>query len=473
MEGQGADALEALRVAERETFRKIQESTPERVARPTLPEPEEIHARIGIAGVRPGPKGYIRAFPHDFIVEEVGADGSVSTVDPEEPSGDLDAAQPTLYADIVKCGIGTLEAVAHLSNALGIPPTAIGYAGMKDGRALTSQRMSLRHGDWTGIVGRRFSQLFMKPKATGKGALAIGQLRGNRFTILVRTEEPVDPTALSGAVQSLATNGFANFFGPQRFGNRLLNPELGRLLCRGDADGAVRLFLTASGPFDIPLYQEIRASAAERYGDWVAMAEAFGVLPYTFRHERALLAALAEQGGAAAAALAAIADQVRFWVYGYAGYLVNQVLSGALTRGGELPDPLPVPLGGESTDRLYQQSLDVDGTNNYWQQLRAWPFLLLKRRTMPPWIFPEVHGVVGVPPGAVLSFTLPKAAYATTFLLFLFRLYEGSPVPLWVRSDPVDAKAVLGTGSAEAALSVLNLALGVEDGASADVAESE
>lgn len=451
------EGLEALRDAERTTWRQIQETAPERLARREPTEPQEIQRAIGIAGVSPGPRGYIRYSLADFIVEEVGSDGEISVIEPEEPSPAIATDYPTLFADVVKGGIGTLEAVAQLSAALGIPREQVGYAGMKDGRAITSQRLSLRLADWRRVMERPFTQLFVKPKYTGKGAMAIGQLHGNRFTILVRTEEAADPAVFSQSVERLRRDGFANFYGVQRFGNRLLNPLLGKLLCQGNAAEAIRVFLTEPGPFDVPIYEDIRRQAREHYGNWQALEEVFDQFPYSFRHERAVLGSLLQNADRPAGALRAIADQVRFWVYGYAAFLVNRLLSDALTTGRVLPDPLPLPLGGPRGDQLYEEFLREDGTQNYREHLRQYPFLIQKARSIPPWIIPEIHGTAVIPEGVILSFTLPKAVYATTFLLFLFRVFEGSPVPSWVKMNLIDVKATLGAGSVTAALEKLKI----------------
>lgn len=448
--------LNALRRQERERFKQLEATQRETVTRPAPVDPVQLYPHMGIAGVNPAIRGYIRYVPQDFIVEEVLPDGSACTIEPEsQPS--LPAEGPTIYADVVKIGLGTPEAINHLASALGIPPQAIGYAGLKDSRALTSQRMSLRRTTMAAVQGAQLAQVMVKIKSTGKGAVSIGQLRGNRFTIVVRTERAVLPSDLETLSAQLQTDGFANFYGQQRFGNRLLNPRLGRALCRGDVAKAIKLYLTQSGPFDLPLFQQLRRDAAAVYGRWEDMQHVFEVFPYTFRHEIALLGALQENPTPLIRALYAIADQVKFWVYGYTSFLVNQLLSEVLLERRELPDPLPLALGGSDADALYQEFLEADGTFVYPQHLRPLRFLQQKYRTIQPWITPQIHAVKTLPAGAIISFTLPKAAYATTFLMFLFQLYEGNPVPAWVKADEVDAKAVLGTGSVAATLPVLNV----------------
>lgn len=437
------DQLEALRHAEREILRRLQQEAPDQLVRSEPVEPKAENARIGITGIPPGPRGYIRLFPQDFIVEEISPDGSISTID-LEVSPLLDESKPTLFADVVKLGIGTLEAVAHLAAALDVPPGRIQYAGMKDTLALTSQQMSLPRDRWQQFAGRSLPQLYVKPKRAGEGFVRIGELQGNRFTILVRTEEPMDARAFSSAMSRLAADGFANFYGPQRFGARLLNSYLGMLLCRGEEQEAVWVYLTAPGPFDPPLHRSVRERAGTKFGHWEALQAVFDELPYSFRREQVMVHALRARPGNWRHAISSISDQARFWIYGYASYLVNQVLSQALTAGVEIPEPLPLPLGGPRPHALYQPLLERDGTARYADHLRRYWFFVNKPRSIQPWIFPDIHGSAVVSPGVTLSFTLPRAAYATTFLMFLFQLHSGVPVPTWVRRDSVDARATLG-----------------------------
>lgn len=367
--------------------------------------------------------------------------------------------QPTIYADLVKIDTNTLEAINEIAATLNLAPQQIGYAGIKDKRALTSQRISIRTKGRAPIPNVTHPRIFLKPQKSGKGAVSIGQLKGNRFTILVRTSEPSDQAKLAAEAASLGENGFPNFYGPQRFGNRQLNPLFGKLLCQGDYADAIRAFLTETGTFDIPIHAIVRTKAAQYFGQWQKMADTFRILPYTFQNECRVLESLLQNPDNWLQALFAIRDQVRLWVYGYNSFLVNRVLSETYQGKRDLPDPLPLPLGGRDSDDLYQADLKRDNTLGYAENLRPLRFLVQKFRTIKPWITPNVHHVKVVEPGAILSFSLPKGVYATTFLMFLFQIYEGLPAPTWVKTEIVDLKAQLSTGSVQAALDKLGYTL--------------
>ena len=104
---------------------------------PTQKALDELNTRIGILSFpRDLPRGYIKYSPLDFIVEEIRQDGRVITVD-GDGGVPLMEGTGTIYADIVKVGISTLDAATRLANALGIEAKQIGHAGIKDAVALT------------------------------------------------------------------------------------------------------------------------------------------------------------------------------------------------------------------------------------------------------------------------------------------------------------------------------------------------
>ncbi len=48
--------------------------------------------------------------------------------------------------------------------------------------------------------------------------MKLGDLNGNRFTIVLRQIKCKDDSIINEAVNSLAQNGFINYYGLQRFG---------------------------------------------------------------------------------------------------------------------------------------------------------------------------------------------------------------------------------------------------------------
>src|SRR5438270_5263211 len=74
--------------------------------------------------------GVIKERPEDFFVQELPL---------YEPSGEGEH----VYCEIQKVGITTFEAIDRLAAALRVSGRDIGYAGMKDARAVTRQLFSV------------------------------------------------------------------------------------------------------------------------------------------------------------------------------------------------------------------------------------------------------------------------------------------------------------------------------------------
>src|SRR3712207_2853813 len=72
----------------------------------------------------PGIGGTIKNREEDFFVQEVPL---------YEPSGEGEH----VYCEIQKVGLTTFEAVSRVARAMGVRSRDVGYAGMKDARAVT------------------------------------------------------------------------------------------------------------------------------------------------------------------------------------------------------------------------------------------------------------------------------------------------------------------------------------------------
>src|SRR3989344_4156343 len=227
-----SDQIFALWQQEQIYLQSVKEKHPELfVKKPEIEETDTL-SRVGISmPFIDRPLGYLKHHPFDFIVEEIQKNGDVSTVDyapfTAEPVGD---EQRTIYADLVKVGVSTVDAVKELCRGLRIEERQVGIAGIKDATALTSQRVSIRGVSIESLSGAQFASLFLKNIHADKGAINIGDLLGNRFTLFIRTEQGINQDDLMDKINDLGKNGFWNFYWLQRFGNRLLSHWWGLLL---------------------------------------------------------------------------------------------------------------------------------------------------------------------------------------------------------------------------------------------------
>ena len=410
-------------------------------------------SRVGITALPEDlPAGYIRYSPLDFLVEEIGADGQVVEIADGPRHASPREGQGTVWADMVKIGISTLDAVRRVADGLGVPVEAVRYSGIKDAVAVTAQHLSIRQSSLAAVEQLAAPNVILKNLTEGKGALAVGELAGNRFTLFIRTPEPLAPDALVARVRQLQTDGIVNYYGVQRFGSpRFLSHLYGLHLCRGDLAGAVKTFLTEASPTEVPVSAAYRSEAASSWGDWAAMRASLGRLPYTFRHENAMLDAMvaANVPNPFFPALAAIPQQVEMWARAYASYLANRLMSKAARGLGEVPAEIPLLLTMEpDAAKPYGTYLRADGTVDCLANLRRFRFVnISKGGRVAVKLHPKFISARTVPEGVAICFELPKAAYATTVLMNMFDVQTGWPIPEWLKPTEYDTKELLGVGS--------------------------
>lgn len=438
-------------------LQKLQLEQPELFVASTPYSEDDALPRIGIHGLPADrPEGFLRLFPQDFIVEEIRPDG-ISTIESQTSGATLpDEDKITIYADMIKVGISTLEAIKRLASTLEIDVNKIGYAGIKDAQALTSQRIAisgLRHTQLATITQQSFESFFLTNFSYSKGTIARAQLTGNRFTIFVRTDDAIDQQKFQTRIETIKKTGVKNYYNNQRFGMpRLISHYLGGLICRGDYAGAIKTMLTMSGTYDIPLIINTRQQALEHYGDWQMLEKIFSELPYTFQNELLIVKHLQQRPDDYIGALYTIKDQATLWIYSYASWVFNEYLS----VNSELPTTIPLLYSNDDADhKFYQKWLDRDQITDLEKNLRPFKFIQFKKRLTPTHVIPQNVITQPVAGGIICHFSLDKGAYATTLLMNLFKLRQGFPLPDWLNQEPLDTKKVLGIGSCEPALEVL------------------
>ncbi|HEY8376866.1 MAG TPA: tRNA pseudouridine(13) synthase TruD, partial [Nannocystis sp.] len=222
-----------------------------------------------------------------------------------------------------KAGLTTHKAVADIARALGVHPRAIGFAGLKDARAVTRQRLSVEHVDPDRIAALEIPRIRVLSVARHPRKLRVGHLAGNRFTIRLRDVDLDRIDDVRRVLDALSRRGVPNYFGVQRFGVRGDTAEIGRRLVAGDVAGSVALIGGAPGPLDAGAILEARK--AFHAGDFAAAAELW---PRTHAAYARLSRAMAREKGNARRAIRAFDRRMlRFFVNAYQSWLFNQVLA--------------------------------------------------------------------------------------------------------------------------------------------------
>jgi len=145
-----------------------------------------------------------------------------------------DDEQYTKFA-LYKENRDTMDCVGVLSRLLRINPKGITFAGTKDKRGVTVQWVTI----WKMLPARLAG---INKNAYGfrlgnfcfqSEPLRLGDLQGNRFSILIRKIE-TEISEIERSVEHLKTHGFVNYYGMQRFGNSTPTYMMGIHLLKGD-----------------------------------------------------------------------------------------------------------------------------------------------------------------------------------------------------------------------------------------------
>ncbi len=265
------------------------------------------------------PKGLLRADYEDFVVEEV----------PLYPFGGT--GTHTFFL-LEKRGLSTLQAVHDLARALGVQRREIGYAGLKDSRAVTRQWMSVEHVEPARLESVSIPRLRVLQVTRHTNKLRLGHLRGNRFVIRVREIDVNRAAEVRAAFEDLQRRGVPNYFGPQRFGMRGDGALIGAAIVRGDLHAALDRVLGCPEPNDDDRLREARALYVG--GQFTRAARLW---PGMFRDERRALQTLERTGGNVKRAFLSIDQGLRrFYVAAFQSELFNRVLSLRLNALGEL-----------------------------------------------------------------------------------------------------------------------------------------
>jgi tRNA pseudouridine13 synthase len=312
--------------------------------------PYPLEQSLGIswyATMTGGIGGHLREEAEDFIVEE-------------EPSGPWGDAGKYLILRLTKRNWEQQRLVKEIARALGISHRRISWAGTKDRNAVTSQYVSI-HGLEPDAV-ERIDLPDVRLELVGRSdhAIALGELKGNRFRIRIRDCDPSDLAGRVDEVTRAALSGFPNYVGIQRFG--VLRPVthlVGERILRGDLEGAVLTYLGATFPAEPAGVREAREGFLKDRD----VKEAIRRYPVRLTFERAMLHYLDGRPDDYAGALKALPPRLlSMFVSAFQSFLFNTLLSRRCGQGIPLDEPAPgdrllFPDGRE--DRVTRENLSA------------------------------------------------------------------------------------------------------------------
>jgi len=274
--------------------------------------------------------GTIRNRYEDFYVEEI----------PEIiPSGE----GPNVYVWIEKLGRTTLDVVLDIARDLHISRKRMGFAGMKDKNAVTRQWICIANMD----SEEQFRQVenldihktdFLKV-VRGRKKLRMGQLKGNKFKILIKDLDDIEKSAeiANSVLEQLEVTGVPNYFGWQRFGKPRTNTHLvGEALVENDLAEAVRRYIGNPSEYE----SEENRKARQAYDDG-NLEESLNLMGKGMRYEKMMIKELIRDSKKGELsdksymnALHALPKPLqRMFVHAYQSYLFNEAVSNRVSMG--------------------------------------------------------------------------------------------------------------------------------------------
>lgn len=220
--------------------------------------------------------GKIRVSYEDFIVKEVNV---LNTYMGEGKYA---------YYELIKKGVDTLTALMIISKRLKIPMRSIGYAGLKNAKALTYQLISIpskykipKHININNHVVLKFLGL-------GNFPLRKGTLQGNIFKLFIRD---VSGTGIENRLNNILheideNGGLYPFYGHQRFGTIRPNTHIvGKFIIKRKWEEAIIEIVGHPHPKESPRVREARR-LFEETGE---AKEALKLFPKKYVYERIIL----------------------------------------------------------------------------------------------------------------------------------------------------------------------------------------
>ncbi|TYK28792.1 pseudouridylate synthase 7-like protein isoform X1 [Cucumis melo var. makuwa] len=111
----------------------------------------------------------------------------------------------------------TQEALGLIGKMLGIQTRSFGFAGTKDKRSISTQRVTVfkQHASRIAALNDRLIGIKLGNFSYIQEGLLLGQLLGNRFTITLRGVVANSEDVIKASAEALGTHGFINYFGLQ------------------------------------------------------------------------------------------------------------------------------------------------------------------------------------------------------------------------------------------------------------------
>ncbi|NVM52803.1 MAG: tRNA pseudouridine(13) synthase TruD [Candidatus Helarchaeota archaeon] len=214
--------------------------------------------------------GNLRTKIEDFFVEEITSEGKIiKRLNKTDLNlEDLPNNRFTYNLVLEKYNEETLRAIRRLATFLQIPLRNVGFAGVKDKRAITVQQISISGADPKLLTTFQSKSSYLNRIRPGR-PIRLGNLNGNHFQITVRhihDSYDVIQQRLQQIKHAILSSYIPNYYGPQRFGAlRPISHNIGKVLLFDDYEAALKIYLTTTFPQENKQIQDIRTSLQDSW----------------------------------------------------------------------------------------------------------------------------------------------------------------------------------------------------------------
>ncbi|HLC67784.1 MAG TPA: tRNA pseudouridine(13) synthase TruD [archaeon] len=294
----------------------------------------------------------------DFIVEEIPLRKFFSKY-ARSDSGMKPVDGPYVLAMLKKKGMTTPDAIKIILKELKINRNDIGYAGLKDKFAVTSQYVTIRKESFRAIKTSKFELVYV---SMINKMMQVGELEGNKFVITLHGCKK--PENVEKTLQQLS-NGLPNYFGPQRFGKNMDNHRIGKFILQRKNSEALDL---------------INSQTKRRYVSLDSVDK----------------------------------KMLKFFIHAYQSYIFNQMVDEYVKKGKAF-DMIPIVGYNTKLDSATKKFLDKDGlqTGNF--EIRELS-MKCEGSTRAAFIKPKILAYSIDGDTLRVEFELPKGSYATVLI---------------------------------------------------------
>lgn len=164
----------------------------------------------------------------------------------EVPQGEFLGKGNYIILRVQKVELTTWDMIAVFAEFLDIPAQKIGYAGLKDKHATTTQYISVESKHEKALKNFQHKQIKILERTRHSHSIRMGDLKGNRFSINLYDVDVMDAGKIEKVARKIAKTGLPNYFGYQRFGQDASSIDQAKEMIKGELfieDAKLKSFL--------------------------------------------------------------------------------------------------------------------------------------------------------------------------------------------------------------------------------------